>query len=286
MSSKPSRFSGYLLSFKESVRSTCLYLATKLGDLDDDLVVIGGLVPSLLIPEQNLPAGVAHHVGTMDLDLGLGLGILDEERYIALVDQLVQAGFEPKRNEKNNVQPQAWSTGGDLKVIVDFLIQPPNAEAVPGKLFHLEGGKLAAFIIPGLDLAFRDRERITLDGFTIHQEKAVRGVWVCGPGAFVVLKALAFRKRGTNKDAYDLFYLVQNYGTGVGDVADRLRALQDSEHCREALAIIKEEFLDLDGLGPRRTAEFLTGGRDVNIQTDVVGVMSELLRLVGYSKPS
>lgn len=277
---KPTTASGYSVDYKDAVRATCLYLATKLGDLDNDLVVVGGLVPTLLIPHQNLPAGTPSHVGTMDLDLGLGLGILDEERYVELADQLVQAGFEPKRNEKDNVQPQIWNTGGASNVTVDFLMQPLGVEAIPGKIFHLQGGKLAAFIIPGLDLAFRDRVRITLDGLTIRLENARREVWVCGPGAFVVLKALAFRKRGTNKDAYDLFYLVRNYGQGIGDVADRLRPLQDSEHCQKALQIIQEDFLDENGLGARRAAEFLTGGPDPNIQADVVSAMSELLDLL------
>jgi len=277
---KPPTASGYSAEYRDAVRATCLYLATKLGDLDDDLVVVGGLVPTLLIPHQNLPPGALSHVGTMDLDLGLGLGILDEERYVELADQLAQAGFEPKRNENNNVQPQIWSTGEASNVTVDFLIQPVEAEAVPGKIFHLQGGKLAAFIIPGLDLAFRDRVRVTLDGLTIRQENASRQVWVCGPGAFVVLKALAFRKRGTNKDAYDLFYLVRNYGQGIGDVADRLRPLQDSEHCQKAIQIIQEDFLDENGLGARRAAEFLTGGPDPNIQADVVSAMSELLDLL------
>jgi len=36
-----------------------------------------------------------------------------------------------------------------------------------------------------------------------------------GPGAFVVLKALAFKGRGENKDAYDLYHLVRNFGEGV-----------------------------------------------------------------------
>ena len=46
-------------------------------------------------------------------------------------------------------------------------------------------------------------------------EQPTREVWVCGPGAYVVLKALAFRLRGENKDAYDLHYLVRNYGAGI-----------------------------------------------------------------------
>ncbi len=45
---------------------------------------------------------------------------------------------------------------------------------------------------------------------------------MCGPGAYVVLKSLAFRSRGENKDAHDLYYLVRNYGTGIEDVASRL----------------------------------------------------------------
>ena len=39
----------------------------------DDLVVVGGLVPSLLIPDESLPAGEDVHIGTMELDLGLSL---------------------------------------------------------------------------------------------------------------------------------------------------------------------------------------------------------------------
>lgn len=43
-------------------------------------------------------------------------------------------------------------------------------------------------------------------------------MWVSGPGAFVVLKGLAFRLRGENKDAYDLVYVLLEYGNGLDDV--------------------------------------------------------------------
>jgi hypothetical protein len=46
---------------------------------------------------------------------------------------------------------------------------------------------------------------------------------VCGAGAFVILKALAFRIRDENKDAYDLYYLLRNFGRGVADGAAELR---------------------------------------------------------------
>jgi hypothetical protein len=49
MPEKPRTAAGYPPDQAQRVRATCLYLATKLGDLMDDLVVVGGLVPSLLI---------------------------------------------------------------------------------------------------------------------------------------------------------------------------------------------------------------------------------------------
>ncbi len=53
------------------MRATCLHVATFLGDLRDDLVVIGGLVPSLVLDQGALPDGADAHAGTLDLDVGV-----------------------------------------------------------------------------------------------------------------------------------------------------------------------------------------------------------------------
>jgi hypothetical protein len=70
MPEKPTTASGYPPGQVARVKSTCLYLAKKLGDLMDELVVVGGLVPSLLIDQEKLPENVTPHVGTLDLELG------------------------------------------------------------------------------------------------------------------------------------------------------------------------------------------------------------------------
>ena len=49
MTNKPTTAEGYAGGYTDLVRETCLYVATKLGDLMDYLVVVGGLVPTLLI---------------------------------------------------------------------------------------------------------------------------------------------------------------------------------------------------------------------------------------------
>ena len=44
MADKPSTAAGYTSEHLELVRSTCLYVATKLGDLMNELVIVGGLI--------------------------------------------------------------------------------------------------------------------------------------------------------------------------------------------------------------------------------------------------
>ena len=139
MPEKPSVAYDYKKENVELVRQTCLYVATKLGDFLDDLVVVGGLVPSLLIPDESLPAGEDVHIGTMDLDLGLSLAILDRKRYEDLTIRLHRSGFTPDENEEGNPTLQRWkvSTSSGLKVTVDFLI-PPSLDADKGGGFYLQ----------------------------------------------------------------------------------------------------------------------------------------------------
>jgi hypothetical protein len=276
MASKPRHAWEYGSEQLALVRSTCLYVATKLGDLMDEVVVVGGLVPSLLIDQATLAEGVSAHVGTMDLDVGLTLAVLAEGRYRTLAERLRDAGFVQDQTEDGRPTRQRWRQQGPGTVTVDFLIPPSSSADQGGKLRDLESD-FAAIIAPGLGLAAQDRRRIRLDGRTIFGERAARELWVCGPGAYVVLKALAFRGRGENKDAYDLYYVVRNFGTGVGDVADRLRPLIGEDDTQRALQVLRDDFLNHAAVGPRRVAEFLHGGPDEEIQADVVGFVRALL---------
>jgi hypothetical protein len=276
MADKPRRASEYKSEQVDLVRATCLYVATKLGDLINEVVVVGGLVPSLLIDQGTLLEGMSAHVGTMDLDVGLKLALLDEGRYRTLTERLRDAGFTQDQTEEGRATRQRWRVTGHGSVTVDFLIPPSSATDQGGKLRNIEKD-FAAVIAPGLKLAFQDRRRVRLEGKTIFGEKATREVWVCGPGAFIVLKALAFLGRGENKDAYDLYYLVRNFGEGVVDVAECLRPLLGDSETQQALRVLRDDFLDSDGVGPRRVAEFLQGGPDAEIQADVVGFVKLLL---------
>jgi len=282
MEGKPTTAAGYRPEQVQLARATCLYVATKLGDLAKETVVVGGLVPSLLIDQRQLPEGVEPHVGTLDLDLGLALAVLDHERYHTLAQRLRGAGFAPDTNEQGRPVRQRWRAKAG--VTVDFLIAPSRKEDSGGRLRHIEKD-FAALIAPGLALAFLDHVKVKLSGRTILGENAQRTVRVCGPGAFIVLKALAFDRRGENKDAYDLFYLLSNFGQGPEDIAPHLLPFLPDPDAEEALDILTRDFCEHEGIGPVRVATFIKGARDDAIQADVVGFVGRLLKYCGRRIP-
>ena len=273
LNDKPNHAGGYDRNRTALIREACLEVATRLNDFKDDLCIVGGLVPSLLIDIARLPAGAQAHIGTNDLDLGLSLAIFDEQKYEEIARRLRQAGFTRDVNGEGNPTSQRWQLGKG--VLVDFLIQPSSAKEKGGNLKNLEGD-FAAVITPGLHLAFQDFEEVRVEGEVLTGGKAVRTVRVCGPGAFIVLKALAFRGRGENKDAYDLWYILQNRY----DTINRLKAIASDPQARHAIGILEEDFSKPDSIGPARVARFLSERPDENLQADVAGLVRRLLAAV------
>lgn len=109
---KPRRRSGYSREDTEQVRSICLTIAVTLGDLMDDLCVVGGPVPALLIDQIAGPDPETGdlHPGTNDLDVGLAIALLDDEQYTEISKRLRQEGFEPDHNEFGGRTPQRWNS--------------------------------------------------------------------------------------------------------------------------------------------------------------------------------
>jgi len=277
MINKPQTAAEYSPEYVDLVKRTCLYLATVLGDFQNDLVIVGGLVPTLLIPEESLPTEMPPHVGTTDLDIGLHLALLGGHRYEGLTARLRSVGFRNDINEEGKETRQRWINyryGPAIRV--DFLIQPLDAGDEGGKLRNIERD-FAAVIIPGLHLAFQDRRKVIISGVTIAGEKAKREIWVCGPGAFLILKALAFKIRGAPKDAYDIYFLLRNFGNGVEDIHGHLVSLIGDAAAKNALAILKDEFADPDFTGPIRAAEFIYGSSNLEFQADMAGFVRKLL---------
>lgn len=277
MASKPSTAAGYPPELAAEARRMCLFVATILGDILEDIVVVGGLVPYLIVDQHDEEG--EPHVGTRDLDLGLSLGVLDDELYKQISARLRERGFTQGTNEQGNPTRQTWTLPGE-DITIDFLIPPSEDGPRPGRLQNLEAD-FAAIVTPALPLAFQDCIEVEIEDITPKGEVAKRAVRVCGPAAFVVMKAHAFRLRGENKDAYDLVYVLMNYGEGdVRGVSERFTRIANDGESARALTLLEEDFASVAHVGPRRAAEFLATRDDDEVRADAFGYVAEFLRLV------
>ncbi|MGA2453413.1 MAG: nucleotidyl transferase AbiEii/AbiGii toxin family protein [Solirubrobacteraceae bacterium] len=278
---KPRHRSGYTAEETKQVKAVCLTVAVTLGAYLDDVCIVGGLVPPLLIDTTRTDGDDDDlHPGTNDLDVGLALALLDDERYAEISRRLRSEGFKPDTNENGNQTVQRWRLGG-LRVTVDFLMPPAPAQEPAVRVQNLEPD-FGALITPGLELAFDERVNIELDGHTLAGERARRTVPVCGSAAFVVLKALAFGDRAEPKDAYDLIYVIRHTpGRGTA-IAERLRlhAQFHAEIVARALGLLNRDFNAPDDIGPRRAAAFaITADAELDDDAaDAHGFVDDFLR--------
>lgn len=278
MPEKPLTRWGYDAEETQQVVAATLSVAVVLGDLLDEVCIVGGLVPTLLIDYRREVSAEGGHCGTNDLDVGLTFAVLNDERYKEIAARLRGAGFRHDETAEGRAVIQRW-TMERVDVTIDFLIAPTDDER-GGALKHLESD-FGAIVAPGLPLAFDERELIELAGVTLEGDRVSRAIPVCGPGAYVVLKALAFRGRGERKDAYDLNYVLGNWPPGVRDIARRMARLAETnpDTVAEALAHIRDDYETIDHVGPRSVARFLDSGDEDAAAADARGRADDLLRL-------
>ncbi len=282
---KPRHRSGYGQEEFEQVKAACLTVAVTLGAYLDDICIVGGLVPALLIDSVRETGANEdpRHPGTNDLDIGLALALLDDERYTEISARLRAEGFAPDTNDAGNPTVQRWRLG-ELKVTVDFLMPPAPEQAPTLRVQNLQPD-FGALVTPGLELAFAERVEVDLDGHTLKGERARRTIPVCGPAAFVVLKALAFGDRGEPKDAYDLVYVIRHSPGRGRAIAERLatHAEHHASIVQRALRLLARDFDGPDGLGPTRAAGFAIAepaapGELDDAAADAQGYVDDVLR--------
>jgi hypothetical protein len=285
---KPAVATAYTREEAEQVKAACLTVAAILGDLMEDLCIVGGLVPSMICGTAADPSAIEEgaHCGTTDLDVALSVALLGGERYKEIAERLRARGFGPDENEDGRRTRQRWQWG-DLGVTVDFLIPPrPEDPADGGRGARLQSleADFAALIVRPLHLAFDERIARRLVGRNLQGDRLQRDVPFSGPAAFVAMKAFAYRLRGEPKDAYDLVYVLRRWDKGIGDISERLTAHRErwAKIVEEALEFLAEDFSDLDSAGPRDFARFLTGHPDDVHQADAHGAVTDLLERCGH----
>ena len=100
----------------EAARSVLLELAHLLGEYSDDMVLVGGWVPELLLDAKQTP-----HVGSIDVDLALDHRSLEQPRYESILALLLERGYQQSEKQPFIFHRIVNVEGRDITVEVDFL---------------------------------------------------------------------------------------------------------------------------------------------------------------------
>lgn len=132
----------------EAAKSVMIELTHLLGEYRDNIVLIGGWVPELLIPQAPRP-----HVGSMDIDLALNHLKIQEAGYQLIEELLTARGYYQEEGKQPFIFFRDVPIGGAVvKVQVDLLSGEYEGTGKKHRTQAIQGVK--ARKTRGCDLAF------------------------------------------------------------------------------------------------------------------------------------
>lgn len=207
-----------------------------IGFAGDGLTIIGGLVPTLLVPVVD-PAYARPHVGTRDVDLCLSVALLEDgaEGYDRMETMLRQNGF----TSSDVTFRWLHSTGTE----VEFFCPAGDGRAAgrlyrprPGRGRQTMGGRLSALALDAGQLLTGERRHVTRTVSLPGGAGLIDFEFpVTGPAGFLAAKVAALVERDKDKDAYDLVWLLDAWPGGPAALAAEI-AVGTAQRHPEAIA--------------------------------------------------
>ena len=148
----------YTAEAVKAAKSVLIELTHLLGEYRDNIVLIGGWVPELLIPQKPRP-----HVGSMDIDLALNHLKIKEEGYKLIEELLTSRGYYQEEEKQPFIFFRDVPLGGSvIKVEVDLL---SGEYAGTGKKHRTQAVQgIKARKARGCDLAFEMVSEVSVEG--------------------------------------------------------------------------------------------------------------------------
>lgn len=224
--------------------SVLIELMQILGDFVDDIAVVGGWVPTLLIP-----SATEQHIKSLDVDLLLNGQKLSDGAYATINKTFITHGY--RQNEealpKLKYIRRVVIDGKTYSVPVDFLTGEGKGKS-----------ERSWRTVRGIDLVFARAETVVLTGDL--PDKSGAHSFKCkimGVVPLIVFKGIVMAKRMKPKDAYDVDFVLRNYPGGVAAIGKLMVPDLQHELVIEGLSIIGQKFATVDHWGPKAVADFL-----------------------------
>lgn len=279
-----SRIDGYAAGTTDLIIAETADILRSAGFTSAHMVIIGGLVPTLLVPVLDPQA--EPHVGTADIDLCLSVALIegDTAQYERLENTLKRLGF---KTEDDSFR---WIRSRAPRITLEFFCpsgpnRPAGRSYRPSKEHsptakHNLGGRLSALCLDAGDLLNSDVEVIKRNVMLPDGKGAAElELRVTGPIAFLVAKSQALVERDKPKDAYDIVWLIENWSDSPAAAAMEMskRPVYSPEVERQ-LRLLGTYFTDWQSIGPSSYSRFTAApGEEILAARRAVGAVNEFL---------
>jgi hypothetical protein len=234
----------------EAARRVLVDVGQVLASFTDCLVVVGGWVPDLLIPEAE-----ESHIGSIDVDLALDAAKLDKGRYAEMLKLLIDTKRYRQGEKEFQLVTDVDLKDGDkpVQVEVEFLA-PKDVKLKKNKPKLLPGFRVLQTEACGVAFNSPIEQKVT--GENIRGAKNTVRWRIASLADFLVMKAHALAGRDKPKDSYDFCYCLEHFPEGRKKLAAEWTERRKEKHVAKAIEILYEKFESVEAFGPQHLVEF------------------------------
>ncbi len=235
----------------KACRSVLLELVHLLGEIKDEIVIIGGWTPAFLFPQLDDP-----HVGSLDIDIALNFSKIPDDTYQTILKALLKRGYVQDKEQPFRFFRKVMIEGTEpISVEVDLMAGEYGGTGKGHRTQKVQD--IRARKARGCDLAFDSSIAVTLEGELPGGGKDKVNFKVAGIVPFLVMKGMAMYERMKEKDAYDIYYCIEHYPGGIERLASEFRPHLKNKLVIEGLEKIRSKFASVEHIGPKWVADFL-----------------------------
>jgi hypothetical protein len=245
-------------------QSAFLTVWSGLGSWHEDLVLLGGLVPTFLCGDTTASRQLPRPV-TLDIDLGIGLEA-SLGQYGSLHLDLQAQGFRLCKDDDGFGCARFVKTVGDFDVHVDFLTEHSG---VTQSAVIVDS--IPANVLPGVNRALATARQINVSGVDLLGAQQNLTVRICEVGPFLAMKLRAFARRQQPKDAFDVLYTLLYYDKGINAAATAFaeEVRLHNPACPDAIRSLERDFDSENSPAPMKAAHFVLGQAVPNEPADL-----------------
>ncbi len=232
-------------------KAVLLELVHLMGEIRDEMVIIGGWTPSFLLPQSEEP-----HIGSLDIDVALNFSKIPDDTYQTILEAFLKRGYTQDKDQPFRFFRKVAVKGSEpVDVEVDLMAGEYGGTGKGRRTQKVQD--VRARKARGCDLAFDSSITVTLEGELPDGGKDKVSFKVSGIVPFLVMKGMALYERMKEKDAYDIYYCIDHYPGGVKELADEFRTLIKNKLVKEGLGKVRGKFASVEHIGPKWVADFL-----------------------------